>query len=81
MRVPITFLIDDSCPIIHVYRYHMEEVHLSEPKTRAGVRMLDEIPNGFLDRFCDIVERRGIAGKFSIVPSPAGRGDKPAKYG
>jgi hypothetical protein len=33
------------------------------------------IPNEFLTRFCDVVERHGMAGKFSIVPAPGGRGD------
>jgi len=37
--------------------------------------LLDTIPNSFLDRFCDVVQRHGMAGKFSIVPMPAGIGD------
>ncbi len=37
--------------------------------------MLDYIPNAFLDDFCDVVERWEMAGKFSIVPAPAGLGD------
>jgi hypothetical protein len=36
---------------------------------------LDTIPNSFLDSFCDLVEKHGMAGKFSIVPAPAGVGD------
>ncbi|MCZ6681305.1 MAG: hypothetical protein O7E52_29145 [Candidatus Poribacteria bacterium] len=75
MPVPITFLVDDSCPLIHVYRFHKEEVHGSPPYTDDGRLLLDSIPNEFLDRFCDVVERHGIAGKFSIIPAPAGRGD------
>ena len=75
MRVPMTLLVDDSCPLIHVYRFHKEEVHNSPPYTDDGRLLLDVIPNEFLDRFCDVVEAHGIAGKFSVIPVPAGRGD------
>ena len=73
--VPITLLVDDSCPLIHVLRFHWEEVHGRPPYTEDGRMLLDIIPNEFLDRFCDTVEAWGIAGKFSIIPAPAGRGD------
>ncbi len=75
MRRPITLLVDDSCPLIHVYRFHWEDVHKRPPYTDDGRLLLDIIPNEFLERFCDVVEAHGIAGKFSIVPAPAGRGD------
>lgn len=74
-RTPITLLVDDPCPLVHVYRWHWEEVHKHPPTTKDGRPLLDVIPNAFLDRFCDVVTRHGMAGKFSIVPAPAGRGD------
>ena len=74
-RVPIALLIDDSCPLVHVYRYHWEDVHKKAPMTDDGRPLLDVVPNSFLDRFCDVVQRHGMAGKFSIVPAPAGLGD------
>src|SRR5262245_10113339 len=74
-RTPITLLVDDGCPLVHVYRHHWEDVHHKPPETGDGRPLLDLIPNGFLDRFCDVVERRRMAGKFSIVPAPAGKGD------
>ena len=74
-KTPITLLVDDSCPLIHVYRYHWEDVHKKQPLTSDGRRLLDTVPNDFLDRFCDVVQRHGMAGKFSIIPAPAGRGD------
>lgn len=74
-RIPITLLVDDSCPLIHVYRHHWQDVHNRAPQTKDGRPLLDIIPNAFLDRFCDVVERNGMAGKFSIVPAPAGKGD------
>lgn len=74
-RTPICLLIDDPCPLIHVYREHWIDVHHKPPTTKDGRPLVEIIPNGFLDRFCDVMERRGIKGKFSIVPSPAGKGD------
>ena len=75
MPIPISLIVDDSCPLIHVYRFHKEEVHGSVPYTSDGRLLLDIIPNEFLDRFCDVVEAHNISGKFSIIPAPAGRGD------
>ncbi len=65
-RVPIALLVDDSCPLIHVYRYHWADVHKRAPTTDDGRPLLDVIPNSFLDHFCAVVQRHGMAGKFSI---------------
>ena len=67
---PISIIIDDSAPLIHVYKEHVDFT-----KTEDGRLLVDEIPNSFLDRFCDIIERFEIRGKFSIVPAPGCRGD------
>lgn len=75
MAIPIALLVDDSCPLVHVYRFHWQDVHKREPLTAYGARLADEVPNDFLDAFCDVVEARGIRGKMSIVPAPARRGD------
>ncbi|MBO3802387.1 MAG: hypothetical protein JTT11_00690 [Candidatus Brockarchaeota archaeon] len=72
---PLALLVDDSCPLVHVYRFHIEDVHRKKPFTEDGRRLTDLIPNGFLEEFCDVVERRGIKGKLSVVPSPGGCGD------
>ena len=74
-KIPITLLVDDSCPLVHVYRNHWVDVHGREPRTGDGRLLVEVISNEFLNRFCDVVERHGMAGKFSIIPSPAGRGD------
>jgi hypothetical protein len=74
-RTPITLLVDDGCPLIHVYRNHWVDVHKHAPFTDDGRPLLEIVPNDFLTRFCDVVERYGMAGKFSIVPAPAGMGD------
>ncbi len=72
---PIALLVDDPCPLVHVYRRHWEDVHKKPPTTAYGAPLHDAIPNAFLDRFCDVMERHGIKGKFSIVPAPARLGD------
>src|SRR5437867_3551376 len=81
---PLALLIDDPTPLIHLYRHHMRDIHGSKEMAAAprpgeagagGVDLVETIPNAFLDRFCDVVERRGIKGKFSIVPAPMNRGD------
>src|SRR5262245_7227054 len=74
-KKPIALLVDDSCPLIHVYRHHWVDVHKHPAATSDGRPLLDIIPNDFLDRFCDVVNRHNMAGKFSIVPEPAGLGD------
>ncbi len=74
-KIPITLLVDDSCPLIHVYRNHWVDVHGRLPQTEDGRPLLEFTPNAFLDRFCAVVERWEMAGKFSIVPAPGGLGD------
>src|SRR2546421_103649 len=75
MKTPICLLMDDPCPLVHVYREHWRDVHQKEPVTEDGRPLLEVIPNDFLDRYCNVLDRCGIKGKFSIVPAPAGRGD------
>ena len=74
-RRPICILVDDSCPLVHVYRSHWIDVHKHAPFTDDSRPLVETVPNAFLDRFCDVVQRHGMAGKFSIVPAPAGQGD------
>jgi len=74
-RVPICFMVDDSCPLVHVYWFHVRPVNGKGPLTRDGRPLLKEVPNSFLDRYCDVVSKHNIAGKISIVPSPGGFGD------
>ncbi len=72
---PVCLLIDDPTPLIHLYRHHIVDLEGKDALDGAGQRLLETIPNDFLDRFCDVVEHHGIRGKFSIVPEPAGKGD------
>ena len=75
MPTPISLIIDDSCPLVHVYACHRRDVHHRELVTPDGRPIQLWIPNEFLVRFCDIVERWGMAGKFSVVAMPGGLGD------
>lgn len=69
-RIPISLIIDDPAPRVFVY-YEHADVRF----TKDGRSLVDEVPNAFLDDFCDVIARRGIRGKFSVVPMPGGRGD------
>lgn len=71
----IALLMDDSCPLIHVFRNRWEDVHHNQPLTAGGRKLLEAIPNAFLDRSCQVAEAYQIAGKFLIVPALPGNGD------
>ncbi len=74
-KVPICLLVDDSSPLIHVYWFHKKPVDGKGPFTQDGRLLVKDVPNSFLDKFCDVVQRHNIAGKISIVPAPGGVGD------
>lgn len=73
--VPISLIVDDSCPLVHVYAIHRRDVHHQPLVTDDGREIPVWIPNSFLERFCEVCDRHGIAGKFSIVPAPGNLGD------
>jgi len=70
MKTPISWIIDDPAPIISVYYEHA-----GKPNTQDGRPLVPTYPNEMLYEFCDIIERRGICGKFSVVPMPGNKGD------
>ena len=70
MKTPISLIIDDPAPRVFVYYEHAEK-----RVTADGRPLLNEVPNAFLLAFCDVAERFGLRGKFSVVPMPGGRGD------
>ena len=69
-KVPIALVIDDPAPVISVYY-----THHNKTVTEDGRPLLEYYPNSTLDLFCDIIEKHGIKGKFSVVPMPGNRGD------
>ncbi len=70
-KTPISIIIDDSAPLVHIFGY----ARLAGPVLNSGKELLKSVPTEFLESFCDLVEKYGISGKFSIVPMPACRGD------
>ena len=69
-KTPISLIIDDPAPVISVYYEHAKNRMLPD-----GRELIPTYSNDLLLSFCDIVEQRGIKGKFSVVPMPANRGD------
>ncbi len=70
MKTPISWIIDDPAPIVSVYYEVMDD-----PVTADGRPLVPTYPNEALYEFCDIIEKYGIRGKFSVVPMPGNRGD------
>ncbi|MBQ4322328.1 MAG: hypothetical protein IJC19_00155 [Clostridia bacterium] len=69
-KVPISLIIDDPAPIISVYYEHA-----GTTETRDGRPLVPTYSNDLFFRFCDIAEKRGLKGKFSVVPMPGNKGD------
>ena len=70
MKTPISWIIDDPAPVISVYYEHARK-----NTTADGRPLIPTYPNKMLFDFCDIIERHGICGKFSVVPMPGNKGD------
>ena len=70
MKLPISLIIDDPAPRVFVFYEHAPK-----KTTDDGRPLLSEVPNSFLLAFCDVTERFGLRGKYSVVPMPGGRGD------
>ena len=70
MKIPVSLIVDDPAPIISVYYEHA-----GSRTTADGRPLIPTFPNEFLDRFCNIVEKHGIKGKFSVIPMPGNKGD------
>ena len=70
MKIPVSLIVDDPAPIISVYYEHA-----GSRTTSDGRPLIPTYPNEMLYRFCDIVEKHGIKGKYSVVPMPGNKGD------
>ena len=68
MKTPISWIIDDPAPIISVYYEHA-----GKPNTQDGRPLIPTYSNEMFFEFCDIIERNGICGKFSVVPMPGNK--------
>ena len=70
MKVPISLIIDDPAPVISVYKEHSVSLY-----TKDGRLLVPVYANDLLFQFCDVIEKHGIKGKFSVVPMPGNKGD------
>lgn len=69
-KTPISLIIDDPAPCVLAYYGH-----IPSHKLKDGRDIPREVPNAFMERFCDIVEKYAIRGKFSVIPMPLGEGN------
>lgn len=69
-RIPISLIIDDPTPRAFVFYEHS-----ASPFTEDGRPLCKEVPNSFMYAFCEVIERHGLRGKFSVIPMPGKRGD------
>lgn len=69
-KIPISLILDDPAPRVHVYWSHS-----TNGISGKGTPLRPDVPNDFLDEFCDVVERENLHGKFSIVPMAGCQGD------
>ena len=69
-KVPISLIVDDPAPVISVYYQHA-----GTAVTADGRPLVPTYSNDLFFRFCDVVQTRGLKGKFSVVPMPGNKGD------
>jgi hypothetical protein len=62
-RLPVTILLDDPTPCRNPAWHEFPE------KGYVAV-----VPNSFTERFADLMDQTGAAGKFSVIPCPGARG-------
>ena len=81
MKTPISLIVDDPAPVISSF-YECavsgttSYIHAKErQETKDGRPLLKTFSNKFLYQFCDIIEKHGIKGKFTVIPMPGNKGD------
>ena len=87
LRTPLSILVDDSCPVVNLTHYWIQQRHAWKQRHTpdAAWRSLDghieklgsvppTIPASFAAKWGEWCGEQGIRGKFSLVPYPAGVG-------
>ena len=87
LRIPLSLIIDDSCPVINKAYYWIQQRHDWRIRHRPNTQlsgwevhynrlpsMPNTIPADFTAKWGEWCGEQGIKGKFSIVPFPAGIG-------
>ncbi|MGA2617558.1 MAG: hypothetical protein ABSF26_08120 [Thermoguttaceae bacterium] len=73
--VPVTLIIDDAAPCINVYWWHAAEAQKTDkPTLKSGEPVVRDVPVTFAAELAEVLQRRGIKGKFTVLPCPAGLG-------
>jgi hypothetical protein len=79
-RVPVSLIIDDSCPVLNLTRPWIQQCWAKAPNHQGQTPKIPwpelpaEIPADFARKFADWAGENGVKGKFSVVPMPAGLG-------
>ena len=75
MSIPITLIVDDAGPLVNVFWWHVAERQQTDaPRQDSGEPILRNIPVDFLKHVAGVFGDRGLRGKFSVLPYPAGLG-------
>ena len=87
LRTPLALIIDDSCPVINMAYYWIQQQHDWRIKHRPNAspsgwerhydklgRMPKTIPADFAAQWGEWCAEQGVKGKYSMVPFPAGVG-------
>lgn len=75
MRVPLSFIIDDSTCLVNMGKFCMPQFAATYPQRKdyqkPWQQWPDEIPDAFVRDFGSWCAEQGVKGKYSIVPYPA----------
>lgn len=75
LRVPLSFIIDDSTCLVNMGKFCMPQFAATYPNRKdyqfPWKQWPDEIPDAFVRQFGEWCADQGVRGKYSIVPFPA----------
>ncbi len=72
-RVPMSFIIDDSCCLVNLAHYCIPQFAEVFPDRylQDWKKLPREIPDAFVRKFGEWCQDHGVKGKYSVVPNPA----------
>ena len=87
LRTPLSLIVDDSCPVINLTYYWIQQRHAWKARHQPGVppdrwegnatqlkKVPPTIPADFAAEWAEWCWENGVKGKFSLIPYPAGIG-------
>ena len=87
LRTPLSLIVDDSCPVINLTYYWIQQRHAWKAKHQPNVpparwegdaaqhkNIPNTIPADFAWEWAEWCWENGVKGKFSLIPYPAGMG-------